>query len=147
MIRMATTYKDILAATEVMKQFEYASTYVKVDIGHAAKIYSDMVDKGIAVYFIMEKDGVIIGGLGAVKCPDLHIGRTLAVETFWFIAPEYRGHGLGLMEAFERWGKSEGCDALAMIHMVDSYPEKLERLYIRRGYQLAEKHYIKELRP
>jgi GNAT superfamily N-acetyltransferase len=69
----------------------------------------------------------------------------MAVETFWFVHPDHRGQGLSLLVEFEKWGKREGCQTLAMIHMVDSFPDKLETLYRRRGYKLIEKHYLKEI--
>jgi hypothetical protein len=28
---------------------------------------------------------------------------------------------------------------------VDSYPERLEKLYERKGYRLIEKHYVKQI--
>lgn len=145
MIRKITGYADILAATIVMKAFEQASSHVKVNIEYAAKTYTDMVEKGIAAFFVLEKDGDIVGGLGAIKCPDLHSGKLMAVETFWFVHPHHRGQGLRLLAEFEVWGKAEGCQTLAMIHMADSYPDRLEALYRRRGYNLAEKHYLKEI--
>lgn len=145
MIRQITTYEEILAAATVMKGFEQASSHVKVDPTHSANTYFNLVSAGIAVFFVMEKDGEMIGGLGALKAPDLHYNRIMAVETFWFVSPQHRGQGLQLFDAFEQWGAENGCNALAMIHMADSYPAALEKFYARKGYKLAEKHYIKEI--
>ena len=145
MIRMLTEYDDILKAARVMQGFEQASKLIKVDPVRTAASYHRMVTSGIAVFFVLERDGQIVGGLGAIKCPDLHYDRTVAVESFWFVKPDCRGKGMALFDAFEKWGKQEGCTHLAMIHMMDSYPDRLEKLYERKGYKLWEKHYVKEL--
>jgi GNAT superfamily N-acetyltransferase len=145
MIRLAQTYEDVRMVAEYMKQFEQATEYVKVDVDYTSGAYWDLIQDGIATFFIMEDDGKMIGGLGAVKYPDLHDGKMMAVESFWFVAPENRGKGMSLFNAFETWAINEGCKKLAMIHMVDSYPEILERLYVRKGYKLIEKHYVREV--
>ncbi len=69
----------------------------------------------------------------------------IAVETFWFVAPEHRGIGIRLFNAFEKWAKDNQCSKTAMIHLTDSMPERLEQLYLKRGYRLIEKHYVKDL--
>jgi hypothetical protein len=50
-----------------------------------------------------------------------------------------------LLEFFEDWAKNNGCDAIAMIYLSDSMPDSLEQLYIRRGFKLVEKHFVKEV--
>jgi GNAT superfamily N-acetyltransferase len=69
----------------------------------------------------------------------------MAVEAFWFVGPTYRGIGKLLFEAFEAEAKRLGCQKLAMIHMVDSYPDTLKIFYEKQGYHLAELHYVKEV--
>jgi GNAT superfamily N-acetyltransferase len=59
--------------------------------------------------------------------------------------PEYRGGGKELMFAFEKKAKELGCQRTAMIHMVDSMPDILENFYLKNGYKLIEKHYVKEI--
>uniref|UniRef100_A0A6M3IPD8 Putative acetyltransferase n=1 Tax=viral metagenome TaxID=1070528 RepID=A0A6M3IPD8_9ZZZZ len=132
---------------EVFKQFEQASKFVKVDPEYCRRIYSDMIGRGMAKGFILIEDGNIHGGIGGLIGPDLHNGEKTAVETFWFVAPGFRG-GLGAYELwrkFEEWAKEQGCKKVAMIHLSDSYPERLERIYKARGYKLLELHYVKEL--
>jgi GNAT superfamily N-acetyltransferase len=145
MIRTAQTYADVRMVAEYMKQFEQATEYVKVDVEYTSSAYWDLVQDGVATLFIMEESGQMIGGLGAIKYPDLHDGKMMAVESFWFVAPEHRGKGLKLFATFEEWALQEGCKKLAMIHMVDSYPDILEKLYMRKGYKLVEKHYVREV--
>ena len=145
MIREAKA-DEALKVVSFLKQFEQASQFVKVDVDHASKQFARLINSGNGVVFIMENSkGELQGGIGAIALPDLNCGVMTAVETFWFVAPEHRGGGMRLMEAFERWGKDKGCKRLAMIHLVDSYPDILEKIYINEGYKLVEKHYVKEV--
>lgn len=141
------TLEEVPVITRLCKNFEQASKLVTVDIDHSVKAYTQFITSGIGAMLLLKRDGDIIGGLGCLKYPDLHSGVLIAVETFWFVLPEHRGRGLMLLDAFEAWGASQGCKKLAMIHLTDSYPAALERLYRMRGYQLVEKHYIKEVQP
>jgi len=137
---------EMRRVTEFMKQFELASKFVTVNIDHATKTYESMIDQGIAVVMVIEDDGELAGSLGFIVSQDLHSGEKIMVETFWFTDPLKRGCGLRLLDAYEKYADEYSMDKIAMVHMMDSYPESLERLYVRRGYQLIEKHYVKELR-
>ena len=136
---------EIRKVVEFMKQFEQASAFVGVDIEHATKTYEHMVEQGVAVVMVLEKDGEMIGSLGFIKYPDIHSGEQMIVETFWFADPKKRGYGIKLLNAFENYAREHGINKIAMIHMMDSYPEQLERLYLKRGYRLIEKHYVRYL--
>lgn len=131
--------------TEFMKAFEQASAFVTVDIDYATKTYETMIDNGNAIVMVLEKDNELIGSLGFLIAPDIHNGITIAVETFWFSDPRKRGYGLLLLNAFEKYAQENKIKKVAMVHMMDSYPNRLENLYLKRGYKLMEKHYIKEI--
>ena len=137
------TIDEIPEMTRIAQGFEQASSHVKVNYEHSVKTYINFINSGIGVVLLLKKDNVIIGGLGAIKAPDLHEGVMMAIETFWFVSPEHRGRGLTLFDAFEEWAERNGCIDKAMIHMVDSYPGILEKFYTRSGYELVEKHYVK----
>ena len=129
-----------------MKMFEQASSFVKVDSDYTHKVYLDMMERGICRIFIAElEDGTIQGAIGFIVSQDLHEDVKIAIETFWFVDPTYRGIGKELFKTFEEEAEKMGCKKLAMIHMADSYPESLERFYLKNGYELLEKHYIKRI--
>lgn len=138
---------EVTALTAKMKAFESASSFVKVEISHSAETYVNLIKSGIGAMFALLDGDEIIGGLGCIKAPDLHDGKLMAIETFWLVLPEHRGQGLKLLHAFEEWSDRQGCQKNAMIHMADSFPETLGRLYQRKGYNLAELHFIKEKQP
>lgn len=136
---------DIRRVTEMASHFSEHTDHVLVDVNHATTMYTGFIGSGEGVMFYMEKDGEITGGIGGICAPDLHHPRVIAVETFWFVLPEHRGGGIKLLERFELWAKDKKCDLVALIHLSDSYPDILEKIYLRRGYSLVEKHYLKEV--
>ena len=144
MIRKPTE-KEFYEVATMASNFEDHSSHVKVDPDHTVKVYGELVKSGVGVVFVIVKDGAVVGGIGGLKGPDLHYPRTIAVETFWFVLPEHRGEGLKLLAEFERWAVEKKCDCVAMIHLSDSHPKVLEKIYKRKGYHLVENHYLKVL--
>ena len=129
-----------------MKMFEVASGMVQVSIEYTHKKYQKLMESGIVKIYIAETDEQIIqGAIGFMLSGDLHDGKLVGIETFWFVDPSYRGIGKELFNTFEKEAKELGCEKLAMIHMVDSYPDTLKAFYERQGYKLLELHYIKEI--
>lgn len=136
---------EVPYVTRFMKRFEKATEFVKVDVEYSIGTYVDLISNDHGVMIVAEAEGEMVGGIGGIKAPDLHNGDMIAVETFWFVDPEYSGPGLQLWKAFEEWAKEEGCVKVAMIHLEDSCPATLETLYRRRGYKPIERHYVKEI--
>ncbi|MET0721030.1 MAG: GNAT family N-acetyltransferase [Tardiphaga sp.] len=68
----------------------------------------------------------------------------LARETVWWIEPEYRGLGaVKMLDAYELWARANRCAFIGMAGMGDD-PD-VGRLYQRRGYLVAERHYLKAI--
>jgi GNAT superfamily N-acetyltransferase len=143
---------NVASSDEIMKIIVLAKQYdgvfsqhIEVDVEYAQKRYLAMVASGMMTVFAMKRGGIIVGGLAGLVCPDINNGKKLAVECFWFVNEADRGKGLLLLDAYESWAKSEGCDKMALIHLEDSFPDKLKKLYERKGYKLVESHYVKEI--
>ncbi len=148
MIREWTVEEAIVdrRVAEFMKAFEGATREIKVDVDYTFERYSQLMKAGVCRIFIAEtEDKTLQGAIGFLLSNDLHDDKKIAIETFWFVHPAYRGIGKELFNTFEAEGAKAGCKKLAMIHLADSYPESLERFYIKNGYRLLEKHYIKEI--
>jgi hypothetical protein len=130
-------------------RFKDDSKCVSINVPYAQKYYRTMIENKMGQVFLLcdEETGSVHGGLACIKGPVPHSGQMVAVELFWYVAPEYRGSlgALELLVAFENWAKENQCSSCALIHMMDSQPERLEKLYLRMGYKLLEKHYIKEV--
>ncbi len=95
--------------------------------------------------FALESDRKIIGALGFLISPALEDGALCCSEAFWYVDEKHRGAGLKLLNKFETYAKSIGCKRIAMIHLENSMPDKLKRLYTRKKYKHIESIYLKEL--
>jgi GNAT superfamily N-acetyltransferase len=137
--------EDLRELTEMAKRFEECTSHVTVEIEYAIKKYESLFDLGIGHVFGMRIDGKVVGGLGCVQTDSFHSPAKMLIETFWFVLPEYRGRGKELLEAFESLSRELKCDQVVMVHLSDSMPEILERLYTKMGYKLVEKCYVKEV--
>lgn len=141
------TKDDMVVIANLATGFEAESCHVKVDPAHSVENYHKFDDLGIGGMLALWDGDTIIGGLGYIISGDLHFKRKMAIETFWYVDPSHRGGGIRLLVAFENLATERGCDYVAMVHMVDSHPDSLEKLYLHRDYKLAEKHYMKEIKP
>lgn len=101
---------------------------------------------GFGVVFGLRIEGELMGALGAAVLPDPNDGELVGSEMFWWVAPEARGHGMGLLNAYETWAVNEmGAKRIGMVHLLSLAPEKMGKLYERRGYKATEVHYVKEI--
>lgn len=69
----------------------------------------------------------------------------LARETVWWIDPAHRGGvaAVRMLDAYENWATAQGCAFAGMAGMGDD--PAVAKLYQRRGYGVAETHYLKLL--
>lgn len=109
------------------------------------KSWNAFLSSGSGVIFASFDGTVITGGLGALIYADTFNGDKTALEAFWYVFKKYRGHGIRLLDTFEKWAEMEQVKRVAMIHLESLYPSELKRLYERRGYKLIETHYVKEM--
>lgn len=66
----------------------------------------------------------------------------LARETVWWIDPAHRGSAaVRMLDAYEAWAAAQGCQFVGMAGMGDD--PAVAKLYQRRGYRVAETHYLK----
>lgn len=94
------------------------------------------------------RNGSIVGALGAIIHPDINDGELVAQEAFWFVAPEHRGGtaGIKLLAEFEAWAEMRGAARILSAHLMTSMPEKVAKVFERRGYYAGETAYIKVLK-
>jgi GNAT superfamily N-acetyltransferase len=112
---------------------------------HTKTVWRALLTSGAGVIFaLFDETGAPIGMLGAAKHPNILTGELTAGELFWFVDPANRGKGLLLLDAYEKWAQEQGCKSWSIVHLLDSMPEKLQKLYTRRGYKAIEINYRKE---
>ena len=66
-------------------------------------------------------------------------------EVVWFMTERYRRYGVKLLKLAREKLKAEGFAAMVMVHMHNSKPDKLARLYDRLGFKPMETNYIGRL--
>ncbi len=82
--------------------------------------------------------------LGAMIYPAWMSNSSLiATELFWW--SENPSSSLNLLKKFEEWGISKGATYLHMIRLESKEPNRLDKLYQRRGYRALEHVYFKEV--
>jgi GNAT superfamily N-acetyltransferase len=96
----------------------------------------------------IEVDGKVAGFVGAISCPMLgNMKWKCAAELFWWIDPEYRNAGAGLMlfRAFKDQAKKVGVHVMAMMCLESVEPEKATALYLREGMKPTERVFMQVL--
>ena len=137
---------DLDNLVDLAEEFYSSSQFLNgFDKEISKRSWTNFIAGGTGAIFAIKEDDAFHGMLGVVKFPDINTGELIACEMFWFVSKEHRGKGLLLVNAFEEWAKQEGCKKVAIAHLEDSMPDSLEKLYVRMGYTLSEKTYIKEV--
>ena len=96
------------------------------------------------VCLVLDIDGTAQGVLMATYAEHPFGPVRLARETVWWIEPEYRGRAaVEMLDAYENWACANHCQFIGMAGMGDD-PD-VGKLYKRRGYRVAETHYLRAL--
>lgn len=100
---------------------------------------------GNAKIFGLKIDNQIVGGICIVFSNSMIDEVLECSELFWYVDEKYRGKGIGLLLHAEKYAKERGAKRMTMVYLVNSMPQKLEKLYTRMGFRELERSYIKEL--
>ena len=134
---LAAGAKEFYASSKFLRSFE---------IDRFVEFWRPIIASELGVIFIAEDDGEIIGAIAGMAVPEPYSGDLVVSEFFWFVRPGHRGSaGLRLYEALEYWARQKGAKTMRMVHLMDSMPEKLARIYKRLGYEQVETLYSKDL--
>ena len=129
---------------------EHAINYIadlgeEIDPDYYINQWQKFMDTGIGVVFYLRKDGVVVGGIGAIKAPDVFCGKGTLVELFWYVDPKHRKAGILLYKALEEYFYSQiDLKRFCMVHMERSMPEKLKTFYIKQNFRLLETQWVKD---
>lgn len=128
-IREATE-GDIPALVAMGKEFIEKAGHA-YDPACAEQMLRQMVLDDSAVLLVNDNVTAMIGGLVY-----RHFFNTemVAQELFWWA----NGGGLKLLDAFEEWAKSKGATKILMVCLDAIQPERVAKIYTRRGYAPLE---------
>jgi GNAT superfamily N-acetyltransferase len=131
-----------------LTEFHAAFRFLKrFELEMFVRSWTALIESGAGIIFLLSSETRIAGALGGIAYPDLYSGDLIATEFFWFVREGSRGGGLKLYRAFEQWARDRQCSQIRMVHLLDSMPEKLSRVYKHLGFVPAETHYVKALTP
>ena len=138
---------DLPLLSELGHQFASEAKIVKFNPDVFAKSWEAFIQSGVGVIYAAENDfGEVCGAIGALQFNDPNSGDLMANEMFWIVMPDHRGGcGMMLLNRLEQWARGIGCKYLWMNYLMDSMPEKVKSIYERKGFTLAETHWVKEM--
>jgi len=139
-IRVATP-EDFDQVFQLAMTFANHSPYSQFTKDYVIEgMVKSMLDKPITEAIVLIGDGGLLVGHST---PFIYGDCKSAAELCWWVDEDKRKTGLGkeLIEAFEYWAKQNGCKLITMV----SLDESIDKYYEKRGYQLQERVYMKEI--
>jgi GNAT superfamily N-acetyltransferase len=138
----AAVERDIPRIIEMGHRFNRSSPY-------STKLLASAEQMGVLArklipakeILMLEVDGETVGMIGFYVYPHFLSGETIAGEIFWWVEPEYRGHGKELLRAAENEARNRGAKKMQMI----APDERVGKLYKRLKYEYVESTYQRSL--
>lgn len=106
-----------------------------------AQMMFSLIENPYGLLLVLEKDGRLIGMFGAIATLSPYSGEPVAMELFWYVAPESRGGGVRLLRRAEQWAREVGAKKMIGV----SHTKKVGKFLKRYGYLPMEEHFLKVL--
>jgi hypothetical protein len=104
------------------------------------KTLRHLIDDDSGILVVLDDDGVK-GMAGALLYPAYMTGVLTGQELFWWCGQ--KGKGLGLLDEIERQARDAGATSFVMLSMDNMTPERLDKIYLEKGYNRSEHTYVK----
>lgn len=147
MIRSAS-HADIQRLIELATLLHATSSYCAMafDPVKTGQFFGELID-GQGVVFVVEVDGVIVGGMAGGIIDQWFSHELIAYEYAVFVEPKRR-HGLiamKLINAFSEWARIKGARQMQMGIFTAVNVEGTGRLYESAGFRLFGPTYVKDI--
>lgn len=103
------------------------------------------IDGGYTGGFLAIQDGKACGLIAGKDVKTPWANERIWHEVVWFMSEPYRKYGVKLLKETRKKLKEEGFSAMVMVHMANSKPDKIARLYEVLGFRPMETNYIGRL--
>lgn len=137
---------ELLADSRVGAGFDRADGFVfPFDPAYAARLFVQHTSFEHMACFVYDVDGTAQGVLMVVAFNHPFGPVRMAKESLWWIDPAHRGGtaAIRMLNAYEAWARDQKCTFVAMAEM--GADTSVATLYQRRGYKVAETHYLKAI--
>lgn len=147
----AATASDIpglvLMGGEFFQHTGYTERGLKCDPFHLHRFLENAIADDNYAVMVADADGQLVGCIGASAGATYFTPQLIASELFWWMDPQARNSraALQLLKALEQWAMDKGCTLLAMVDIA-LMTSNAPHIYQRKGYQLAERSWIKTLK-
>ncbi len=137
---------DFPRLLELGRNFYEQTAYKSVPYSGDPMWLNMMLSHGLL--FVAELGDEIAGFVGGISSPFIFNPSVgVGMEMALWVEPEHRSAGVAmqLMDRIEIAARELGLKFWSMMSLEAVAPEVADRLYKKRGYQLAEHTYVKEL--
>ena len=140
--------EDIPAMVAMGESFFAASGYGDVteyDPESAAATFAMLIDSPDGVVLIAD-EGRPVGTAAALVYPFFfNTAHRHGQEMFWWVEPEFRGTGTGLMRELESRASSLGAKSLSVAALASLKPDVLAEVYRRAGFRASDSSFVKAI--
>ncbi len=105
-----------------------------------SKTLEHLISEDTGILVVLD-DGEVRGMAGALLYPAYMTGELTGQELFWWC--NKKGKGLGLLDEIERQAEAKGATSFTMLSMDNMTPERLDKIYLGKGYNRSEHTYVK----
>jgi GNAT superfamily N-acetyltransferase len=149
MIRMATV-NDIPSLLAMGRSFFDASGYSSItsfDKESAKETFEGLISNPLAVIFVKEVAGEVVGTIAGILCPFFfNLDHLHGQEFFWWVDPDHRGNaGRELRERLEEWASERNAKSFAVAALCALNADSVSKIYARAGYAPSDITFIKGL--
>ena len=144
MIREATA-EDMPALLDIAERFFAATGYAEFTTyspNETQKTLEHLIEGEDGIILVLDLDGVK-GVVGGLVYPFYMSGDLTGQELFWW--SDVKSEGLSLLDAVEAAAKEKGAKTFTMMSLDNLSPERLDKIYLAKGYTRSEHTYIRSL--
>lgn len=143
MIREAA-YEDVPDLVDLGIRFIESGKYrdkIKPNPEALAQMMFGLIDNPYGLLTVLEAKGRTIGMFGAMATLSPYSGEPVAMELFWYVAPESRGGGVRLLRHAENWARELEIKRFIAV----AHTKKVVQFLKRAGYEALEQQLIRNL--
>lgn len=142
-----TMHNIIEAMHFSMRNKDIYPIFSAFDPAEFIRIWLPLMDAGEAVgWLVMTDEDKAVGTLIGRKIYHPVTGLITAVKQLWFIEPEYRKHGVRMLDLFIAWAKNNGCETVSVNTMYNDEAAGIERVLERKRFAPTFKTFTLDLR-